>query len=228
MYSKETLQKYLDDMNATIAWYVRFPVESLEVCLSDGNTKVPCKNVSLPPIISCHNCRECKKECYDIKACIQYENVMKARARNYSILKRNFDLYWTQIRTKISRMRKKYFRFHVGGDMVSKEYLTEMVKTARMFPLVRFWTYTKFHSVVNDYVRENGGKEKAIPANLSIMFSEWTGMTMDNPYGFGTFIVVDKEQTPPAGVWHCTGDCGICIRANRGCVVNETAWVWKH
>ena len=228
MYSKETIQKYLDDMNATIAWYARFPVESLEVCLSDGNTKVPCKNVSLPPIISCHNCSECKKECYDIKACIQYQNVMKARARNYSILKRNFDLYWTQIRTKISRMRKKYFRFHVGGDMVSKEYLTEMVKTARMFPTVRFWTYTKFHSVVNDYVRENGGKGKAIPANLSIMFSDWTGMTMDNPYGFGTFIVVDKGQTPPAGVWHCTGDCGICIRANRGCVVNETAWVWKH
>ena len=111
---------------------------------------------------------------------------------------------------------------------LSKEYLTEMVKTARMFPTVRFWTYTKFHSVVNEYVKENGGKEKAIPANLSIMFSEWTGMEMDNPYGFGTFIVVDKEQTPPAGVWHCTGDCGICIRANRGCVVNETAWVWKH
>lgn len=229
MYSKETLEKYLQDMQKTIAWYAMFPVESLEICISDGNRKVPCKNVSLPPIISCHNCKECKKECYDIKACIQYKDVMKARARNYSILKRNFDLYWQQIRSKVSRMKKKYFRFHVGGDMVSKEYLTEMIKTAKMFPNVRFWTYTKFHSVVNEYVKENGGsKEKAIPSNLSIMFSEWEGMETINPYGFGTFIVVDKGQTPPKGVWQCTGDCGLCIKMNRGCVINETSWVWKH
>lgn len=231
MYSEKTLKSYIERMNDAIAWYARFPVESLEVCISDGNIKVGnVKNVSLPPIISCHNCHECKKECYDIKACIQYKNVMNARARNYSILKRNFDLYWYQIRSKISRMKKvKYFRFHVGGDMVSKEYLVEVIKTAKMFPHIRFWTYTKYHAIVNTYVRENGGsKGKAIPANLSIMFSEWSGMEMVNPYGFGTFIAVDKGQTPPENVWHCTGDCGLCIKMNRGCIINETSWVWKH
>lgn len=230
MYSKETLSKYIERMEKAIAFYARFPAESLEICISSGNRKVGnVKNISLPPILTCPHCTKCMKECYDIKACMQYQNVMNARARNLYILRENFNLYWKQLREKLSHMRGKYFRFHVGGDMISAEYLAEMVKTARMFPKIRFWTYTKAHEIVNEYVRSHGGtREAAIPENLSVMFSVWEGMKTANPYGFGTFIVVNEGETPPVGVWHCTGDCGKCIKAARGCVVNETSWVWKH
>jgi len=231
MFSKQSLINYREGIERALDWYARFPVESLEVCISSGNRKVgKIPNVSLPPILTCPHCDKCCTECYDIKACLQYANVRNARARNLSILRRNFALYWEQLRAKLARKRKlTHFRFHVGGDMISAEYFKEMVKTARMFPHVRFWTYTKAHEIVNEYVRTHGKtKAKAIPDNLKIMFSVWEGMTCNNPYRFGTFIVVMEGQTPPKGVWHCTGDCGLCIKANRGCIIGETSWIHKH
>lgn len=235
MYSKETLKSYLERMEATIKWYALFPVDSLEVAVSEGNVKVDdIPNVSLPPIFTCPHCNECKKECYDIKACLAYPSVMKARARNYSILKRNAELFWKQLHDKIRKLlnRKKgmqFFRFEVGGDIISKSYFEGMIKTARLFPTVTFWTYTKAHSIVNKYVQEHGGsKAEAIPRNLSVMFSRWEGMTTENPYGFGEFIAIGKDETPPAGAWKCIGNCRKCAELKRGCPVNETAWCYKH
>lgn len=231
MFSKESLKKYNLQLLKAIEMYDQEPVENLKICVSNGNKKVgSVPNVSLPPIKTCPHCERCCRECYDIKANLQYENVRLARARNYSILTRDPALYWSQLRSKLARKRKlTHFRFHVGGDMTTPEYFSEMVETARMFPKCIFWTYTKAHFIVNEYVRSHGGSiRSAIPGNLRIMFSAWDGMKFDNPFGFGSFIVVDEGQKPPKGVWHCTGDCGKCIKANRGCPVGETAWVWKH
>ena len=235
MYSKDTLKKYHDSMEATIAFYAKFPAESLELCVSEGNIKVDrIPNVSLPPIVTCPNCTECCKDCYDIKACIQYKNVTNARARNYALLLANYELFWKQLRARLEKLAKskeplKLFRFHVGGDIPSKRYFADMVKTARMFPMIRFWTYTKNYNAVNEYVAEHGGsKEKAIPSNLSVMFSRWEGVAMVNPYGFGEFIVIEKGEEPPKGAWHCPGNCRRCAELGRGCPVNETSYIEKH
>lgn len=233
MFSKEGLKAYHRRMDDAIEWYARFPVESLTMCISTGNRKIGrVWNVSLPPILSCGgNCKECKNYCYDVKACNQYTNVCKARARNYSILKRNFDLYWEQLRAKLAKKRTfKYFRFHVGGDFTTAEYFAEMVKTARMFPDFRFWTYTKSYNIVNEYVRKHGGKRrKAVPENLSIMFSEWKGLPMDNPFGFPVFRCVFRSlESAPVGAWKCPGNCETCIKAGRGCPFGESAWTWDH
>ena len=218
-YSVSVLKKYHDEMESLISWYATFPVESLEVCISSGNMKVGnVPNVSLPADWTCPNCATCTKDCYDKKACIQYLNVRKARARNYSILVRNYQLYWTQIRAKIAKLKTKFFRFHVAGDIISERYFSDMVKTARLFPHIRFWTYTKSFNIVNTFVRNNGGsRRKAIPENLSVMFSAWGTKPIDNPYGFPVFLVLVSGMKKPNGFMYCPSNCLWCIEHHTGC-----------
>jgi hypothetical protein len=158
MYTCEGLKKYREQMKKAIGAYDDIPVELLKVAISAGNRKIgKVLNVSLPPMFTCGNCAECIKYCYDVKACLQYKNALNARARNLSILSRDFDGYFRQIRSRMSRRRvNKFFRFHVAGDMVSARYLDEVVKTARLFPEWIIWTYTKEFELVNEYVRTHG------------------------------------------------------------------------
>ena len=232
MYTCEGLKKYRSKMLESIGYYDSIPVEQLKVALSSGNRKIGLVlNVSLPAIFTCRNCAECFKWCYDIKACLQYKNAMEARARNYSILRRDMALYFNQIRGKMSRKKKnKFFRFHVSGDIVSTDYLSEMIKTAKMFPEWRIWTYTKEYNLVNDYIRKHGENRKAaIPENLVIMFSEWKGLRMDNPYNFPVFRCVFRGiEKAPENEWKCPGNCDVCKKLNRGCVAGESSWVYDH
>lgn len=230
MYTNETLRKYNEQLENAIRFYARFPVDSLAICISGGNMKVGnVPNVSLPPVKTCSNCSACIHKCYDIKACMQYKNVMMARARNYAILSANYNLYWEQLRGKLSRMRTKYFRFHVGGDIISEQYFSDIVNTARMFPAIRFWTYTKAHETVNTYVSDNGGTHPdAIPENLSVMFSIWAGKPINNPYGFPVFYVYMHGQEAPKGMYKCPSDCKWCIEHGRGCPYGESSCIEEH
>ena len=163
-------------------------------------------NVSLPPVKTCGNCSACIHKCYDIKACMQYENVMKARARNYSILIRNFRLYLEQLREKLSHM----------------------IKSARMFPSIVFWTYTKSHGIVNEFIRNrSGNRRKAIPKNLSIMFSVWAGKPIENPYDFPVFYVFEHGQEKPE-MFMCPSNCKWCIEHHRGCPYGESSCIEEH
>lgn len=231
MYSNDTLKRYHDTMEATIEFYARFPVESLELCISAGNMKIgSTPNVSLPPVITCgKNCANCIHDCYDIKACMQYANVRNARARNYSILLRNYELYWEQLRAKLARMRTKYFRFHVGGDIISARYIADMVKTAEMFPHIRFWTYSKQMEYVNEYIDTHGGKlREAFPANFTVMCSVWAGKPVNNPYGLPVFYVYEHGQKAPRGMFKCPSNCKWCMEHGRGCPYGESACIEKH
>ena len=78
---------------------------------------------------------------------------------------------------------------------------------------------------MNTYVAEHGGSmAAAIPGNLVIMFSEWDGLKLDNPYGFPTFSVkmAAGNKNHPAEyfetLFRCPGNCDICKENNVGCV----------
>lgn len=228
MYSIETLRKVVRLMNERGAELEKVPVEQIPLCISKGNRKIGrVMNVSLPPIKSCANCAGCSKLCYDIKACAQYpRTVIDARMRNYSILKRDMARYFALIEQAISRRRNnKFFRWHVAGDIVDIDYFDNMVRIAREHADFTFWTYTKNYRVVNEWCAEHGREN--IPANFSIMFSEWRGMPMDNPYGFPQFSVVFKDEEKPQG-FYCPGNCDICKFARRGCVVGESVYCMEH
>lgn len=230
MYSKDVLRKYHDGMESAIAFYARFPVESLQICISLGNMKIGnVPNVSLPADFTCPHCEHCTKACYDKKACIQYKNVMNARARNYSILTRNYELYWAQLRAWLKKYTGKFFRFHVSGDITTTRYLGDMVKTARMFPNVRFWTYTKALEILNEYTKAHGGsRRKACPENLTIQVSRWADFPVDNPYGYSEYICIPAGMEPPKGIMKCPGNCKVCCDNKIGCPYGQSAWIYEH
>lgn len=228
MYSIESIKKVVRLMNTRRAELLNTPVADIRMAISKGNRKIGrVMNVSLPPILSCANCRECKFLCYDIKACLQYPaTVIDARMRNWAVLQQSRDEYFGRIDDAISRRRKnKYFRWHVAGDIVDGDYFARMVDIARKHPDFVFWTYTKNYKVVNAWCAEHGREN--VPANLTVMFSEWRGMPMENPYEFPEFRVVFKGETPPKG-HYCPGNCDICKAANRGCVAGETTYCMEH
>lgn len=198
----------------------------VHIALSNGNSKIgKVLNVSLPAILTCGaNCKQCRKYCYDIKACMQYKNVMLARARNYVLLQRNPWRFWKELQNAMDKRKdNKYLRFQVGGDIVDIVYLHGMVTTARFNPDWKVWTYTKQYDIVNRYITICG----KLPENMTIMYSEWKGLEMENPYNQPEFRVIMKGDEKPEG-HYCPGNCDICKHYERGCIAGETTYCLEH
>ena len=226
-YRAETLSKVVARMRALLAMYLTMRVETIKMCISAGNRKIGrVMNVSLPPILTCANCSGCMHLCYDIKAVVQYASCLDARVRNLAVLTLDRAEYFRRIDDAMNRRRaNKYFRWHVAGDIIDSDYFARMVEIARKHPDFTIWTYTKNYPVVNQYCAEHG--RDAIPSNFSIMFSEWRGMPMDNPYAFPVFSVVFLDEQKPAG-FYCPGNCDVCKASGRGCIVGESVYCMEH
>ena len=82
------------------------------------------------------------------------------------------------------------------------------------------------YNIVNEYC-DRYGKE-SIPANLSVMFSEWRGMPMVNPYHFGEFRALYANEEIPENTYYCPGNCDICKANSRGCISNENTCIYIH
>lgn len=234
MYSKESIKKVVGLMNARRAYYAPIAIDHIKMAISTGNRKIGrVMNVSLPPIMTCANCKECKYLCYDVKACLQYPNtVIDARIRNLSILMKDRDEYFNRIDAAMSRRRKnKFFRWHVAGDIIDVDYFDRMVENAKKHSDFIIWTYTKNYAVVNEWIRQHGGNKNALPYNFTVMFSEWRGIEMVNPYKLPEFRVVfksDAVKPDPKKVHYCPGNCDICKALHRGCVAGETTYCNEH
>ena len=229
MFTKESLKKVVSLMKATEKEYSKIETENIKICISKGNRKIGrVLNVSMPPVLTCANCKECKNYCYDIKACLQYpKTVIDARIRNYILMKYNPEKYFNDIRKACKGRRKnKFFRWHVAGDIPSMEYFKSMISIAKEFPDFIFWTYTKNYSLVNQYCDEFG--KESIPVNLSIMFSEWKGMPIENPHNFPEFRCVFPDEKPEKGFTKCPGNCEICTSNKTGCPYGKNKYVDLH
>lgn len=229
MYSNETVKKVVGMIRERISHYESISEEEIKICISGGNRKIGrVLNVSLPPVLTCANCSGCKNYCYDIKACLQYSNtVIDARARNYILAFKFREKYFSEIRKKCTNRRKnKFFRWHVSGDIPDMGYLKEMIAIAREFPDFIFWTYTKNYKLVNAYCKEYG--KESIPCNLSIMFSEWKGMQMVNPYNFPEFRCIMPGEEIPEGFTRCPGNCEECTSKKHGCPYRKNKYVFLH
>lgn len=226
-YTIETLKKFYDIAESLIAYYMTLPIDQLKICITNGNSKIGhVMNVSLLPIFTCiNNCHGCRFFCYDIKACMQYKNVIMARARNTVLLWRDRDKYFELVEKKISHRRKnKYFRWHVAGDIIDLDYFERMIEIAKNHKDFVFWTYTKQYTIVNNYCDKYG--KNSIPSNFSIMFSQWDGIEIVNPYNFPEFRVYDDITNVKEHV--CPGNCELCLNAKTGCPYGVTSAVKKH
>ena len=231
-YACSTISKYIKKAKYWLNHFKAINPHDLTVSISKGNRKIgKVMNVSLLPIITCGKCKQCKQFCYDIKACLQYLNVIKARARNTAILFNDRDYYFSEIEKAIARRKtNKFFRWHVSGEIVDLDYFCRMVEIAKNHNDFVFWTYTKMYSIINDYCGKYG--KETIPENLKVMFSKWDGLEMDNPFNFPVFAVRMEngniDYIPFESFYKCSGNCDICKALNRGCIRGENTFTDEH
>lgn len=179
--------------------------------------KIP--SVSLTPIITCHaRCMEaCARDCYACHMERFRKTLAAAWARNFTILNNSRDSYFMQ--AAAAACASRFFRWHVGGDIVDADYFSRMVKLAELLPETVFLAFTKCFEIVNDYIAANG----ALPGNLRIIFSGWN-YDIPNPYNLPEAHVIFKDGSTTArpDAKKCNGDCTECAMCGDGC------WTLKH
>lgn len=143
--------------------------------------------------------------------CRIYKNVKESYNRNLEILNNNPTEYWNQISDALCTSR--FFRFHVSGDIPTYDYFIKMVEIVRNNPHCDVLVFTKRFGFVNKAL-DNGME---IPSNLHILFSEWEGMTMNNPYNLPVAHVIFKGNNPESNWNICTGNCLECAKNNKNC-----------
>ena len=223
-YTDETLAKYTK--RALEAIDEAMSKAALKVHIATGNRKVGrIKNVSLMSRICCGNCKTCEHYCYDIKAALQYKNVMIARAENTALAYSNREKYFRQIAESLTDKAKiKAFRWHVGGEILDLGYFGGMCAVARMKPDWRFWTYTKMHDIVNRWIALGNN----IPSNLTVMYSKDANAVIDNPYGMPEAYTVITGDSEDGHGFKCPGNCETCLDIGRGCPFGESVYFLEH
>ena len=176
-------------------------IDNVHIKLQQGNSKTG-KNVytvSLIPIADCgHNCKECKKECYDvINVCFQ-PKVQVDRARNSGI--------------KYNCVQA--LRLCVGGD-VCKEDIPLINKVAKENPKCDILFFTKSYEEVNEFLNNN-----EFAPNVHCIMSAWKDTPMDNPHNLPISHVLYADgftTAPEYGSYYCQGNCAHCHYNEEGC-----------
>jgi len=186
--------------------------------ISHGNQKVgDCPNVSLLPVVSCPRGIPCAHSCYDVKACKLYPTVKAARRRNWVAAKKRPWEYFSGISNYLAKYQPRYFRWHVGGDILDQDYLDRMYGIADAFPDIAFLAFTKHHTL--DF--------RARPANLNIVLSMWPGWGNRRKRLPRAWMQDGSETRIPESAIQCTGsceDCGVCWHIKSG----QDVWFHKH
>lgn len=190
-------------------------LENLHVFISSGNRKtgfsVP--SVSLIPVADCGNCASCSRLCYDLRNDCIYNGVIESRAKNSAIAHEDLDRYFSEIGAACVAYR--FFRWHIGGDILHRPYFDGMIKTALNNPHCKFLAFTKRYDIVNAFIAEGG----EIPENFQVIFSAWPGAELVNPYNMPVSSPLFVDGSHAAGVdpVSCPGDCSNCAVMGSGC-----------
>lgn len=198
----------------------------MRVSFSPGNIKMGAiMSVSQPPIKTCpHNC-PCFKDCYAERMCRYRPNVKAAYENNYAVYSEHPTFYMNAVREAAKTQR--FFRWHVGGDIVDKAYFAYMVDIAKELRYTQFLCFTKQYDIVNDYIAEHG----ELPPNLHMIMSAWEGKTLENPFSIPVCRVIEKDETPDDSWILCGGNCTECAVSDGGCWSlqnGSTIAIYKH
>ena len=211
--STETIRKVCRIAND----YVTYTQNAERIHISSGNNKLgSIMNVSLPPVITCHNCKNCMQYCYAVRSYWR-PNVQTAWNENYLLYITEPEKYFNDISKAVKTQR--FFRWHVSGDIVDNAYLVGMIRVASENPKCAFLAFTKAYEIVNNAL--NAGF--VIPDNLHLLFSAAPGNDMPNPYKLPECHInfEDPTQNTYKGgaeyEYHCTGNCTECAVSGCGC-----------
>jgi hypothetical protein len=176
--------------------------------ISNGNSKVGrIPNLSLTPGRSCsaEACRTCLSGgCYAMKSYRQYKNVRAAWDTNTELalhdlgtMERDLTAYFG------SMVAPRFFRLHVGGDFISREYAEMWARIAAAAPSTNFLAFTKQWDMVR-------GVE--FPGNFSLVLSAWPGTEIpaDLRERYSVAWLDDGSEEIPTSAMECTGNCETC------------------
>ena len=229
-YKAETIERYTEKARNAVQ-LAKSNLSNCHVRVSYGNKKIgKTLNFNLLAILTCGGmCKKCGCQfyCYAVKDCLRFPAVLRSRAINTALALYDTERYFAEIAEIIERRKSyEFIRFHVSGELIGVDYFAEMVKLAKRFQNRRFWTYTKQYEIVNSYIAKYG----ELPKNFVVMFSDWDGYAMINPYTMPTFRFYPAEKWGliPASAFVCGGDCNYCKANKCGCVYGQSAIVKEH
>lgn len=176
--------------------------------LSKGNSKLGnIANIN----ISTEVCRVLKMPCYTTgcyarKGNYLYKNVVGRLEENLQQWVDDPTEFFNQLTLQLSKLSKgDRVRWHASGEIVNSKYFNMMLEVALHMPDLKFLCYTKRYSIINNYLNTGA----TIPDNLTIVFSAWDGLPMDNSYSLPIAVVIPKDSIYSLG-YKCTGSCATC------------------
>jgi hypothetical protein len=192
--------------------------DNVKIHISAGNMKLGAiMNISLPPVVTCHNCSSCKNYCYAVRSYNRLPDTAAAWNENYLLFVTDPNRYFNEISKAVKTQR--FFRWHVSGDIVNQEYFLGMIQVAKENPKCEFLAFTKAYQIVNTAIAAGA----VIPENLHLLFSAAPGVEMPNPYNIPECHInfADPALNTYCGgaeyEYHCTGNCTECAINGCGC-----------
>jgi hypothetical protein len=180
------------------------------VKLSRGNDKIGnITNLSLLPIVTCDKsmpCAKCK-QCYAWRFSCR-PSVHEAWKHNTILAENNVDKFFESIYYQMQVNIPRYFRWHVGGDCPSKEYVKGVVELAEMIPETNFLIFSKRYEWWSKVL-----ESRPQPTNLSVILSAWVGVKLHNPLQLPVAWVYnphDPDFRIPTSADNCPGNCREC------------------
>lgn len=166
------------------------------VFVSDGNEKTNTRSISFAPGITCIQEDGSLPPCWLDGSCyaigdIKYEKVRYNDIVNTVLYIRYKEWFWEDFGKEIAFNR--FFRLNVDGDLINYNFFCELVEEMKNASHCILWFYTKKYFIVNRFCRTFG--KAAIPENLRILYSEWQGLPLVNPFNFPVaFVYENLEQ----------------------------------
>lgn len=214
--SMEVIMGRVQKMVAKREEYIK-DIENVHIKLQQGNSKTgkSVYTVSLIPIADCgHNCKECKKQCYDvINVCFQ-PAVQNDRAKNSAVHKADIERFWNEVSYGIKYNCVQTLRLNVGGDICAAD-LPYINKVAKDNPKCDILFFTKSYEEVNEYLNEN-----TFEPNVHCIMSAWENTEMENPHNLPVSHVLyadGRTTAPEFGSVLCKGNCSQCYYNEEGC-----------
>ena len=216
--SNVAIKKVCDSSKAYNASHAGQDPATMKIHISAGNNKLgSIMNISLPPVVTCHNCSSCKSYCYAVRSYNRFTSTAACWNENYLLFLTDPESYFNKISDAVKLQR--FYRWHVAGDIVNGLYLAGMIRVALENPKVEFLSFTKAYQIVNSAIAAGA----VIPANLHLLFSASPGVDMPNPYRLPECHINFADpglNTYKGGaefVYHCTGNCTECAINGCGC-----------
>lgn len=160
----------------------------------------------------------CEGKCY-AKNMFRYTSVKKTWMANWEVWQRKPVDYAAAIYEFLTDYEPRKFRWHVGGDIPSRDYFAMMISTAMAFPQTEFLAFTKAYRFLPPL--EVDPELKA--PNLALVVSRWPGMLISATGNDGTWNrsfaqAWMKPHEPvkgyeiPKDAVTCPGSCVTCKR----------------